>query len=228
MIVVDPDPDSLGYVRDASIPVIVGSLGNEEVIEKLPMRSLELVVVTVPDYEQNLFFLDHFRKHNKKAIVIISTQSMQEALELYKHGASYVHVTSFIEDAAVQNVLAGSSHEKLQLTRQAHISRLEKIVARSGTAVDIDEFVSRLATRQIPRAAQDIHDRARRAVDDAGRTIGSVGRSVGGTVSSTVRSTVASGERALSRQPSPVARPAAKTPAKASKPASKGSSRGRK
>jgi replicative DNA helicase len=123
-----------------------------------------------------LFFLDHFRKHNTKATVIISTQSMHEALDLYHHGASYVHVASFMEDAAVQQVLGGSTHDKLATTRQAHIQRLAKIVARTSRAVDIDEFVERVTQKQLPKAAKDIKDRARKAVDDVGKAVTGKGK----------------------------------------------------
>jgi Kef-type K+ transport system membrane component KefB len=165
VIVVDPDPESVDYVRKENLPVIVGSLGNEEVLEKLPVEKLELVIVTVPDFEQSLFFLDHFRKHNTHATVILSTQSMHEALDLYHHGASYVHVASFVEDAVVQHILAGLGHDKLGATRQAHIQRLTKIVARASHAVDIDEFMERVTQKQLPKAAKDLSERAAKAID---------------------------------------------------------------
>lgn len=149
IVVVDPDPESVEYVRRANIPVIVGSLENDEVIERLPIENLELVIATIPDFEANLFVVEHIRRVNKKAVIVLTSQSMHDALELYRHGATYVHVASFVDDTVVQRILVGTDPTKLLAMRTAHIARLEKIVRRASAAVDIDEFLTRITEQQL-------------------------------------------------------------------------------
>jgi Kef-type K+ transport system membrane component KefB len=157
LIIVDPDPESLVYIREKGIPSIVGSLSNEEVLEKLPIENMQILISTIPDYEGSLFLCDHVRKHNKHAILVLSTTSMREALSLYEHGASYVHVASFMEDSAVQQVLAKADAIKLAQLRKQHIERLSRIVARASKAVDIEDFVAALADQQLQPVKKALH-----------------------------------------------------------------------
>lgn len=145
VVFVDPDPQSLDYVRQKGLPTLAGSLSNEEVLEKLPVENLQLIISTVPDYEESLFLLDHVRKHNKTAVLILSTRSMAEALSLYEHGASYVHVANLVEDHVVQTYLMGADAVKLEQLRKGHIERLARIVARGSKTVDIEDFMAVLA-----------------------------------------------------------------------------------
>jgi hypothetical protein len=152
LLVIDPDPQSIAYARDRGLPVIVGSLGNEEVLEKIPVENLRLVIATIPDYEQNLFIIDHLRKHNPSCTIVVSTQSMHEALDLYARGASYVHVASLIDDVALTEILGSSSAQRLERLRKQHVDRLGRITARAPTsAVDIDAFVAHVTREPLAR-----------------------------------------------------------------------------
>jgi Kef-type K+ transport system membrane component KefB/voltage-gated potassium channel Kch len=148
VLVVDPDPDQLEFARERNLATLTGSLSNEEVLEKLPLETLELVISTIPDFEENLELVEHLHKHNPKVTVVVSTLSMRDALTLYKHGASYVYVASIMDDAVVQQILEGANSIRLEAARKAHIERLKSIVTRRATAVDIDEFLSRVTQNQ--------------------------------------------------------------------------------
>jgi Kef-type K+ transport system membrane component KefB len=148
-LVIDPDPDTVQFIRERNVPVIIGSLSNEEVLEKLPMDKLEILISTIPDVEEGMLICDHIRKHSKKTILILTTRSMREALTLYHHGASYVHVADFTEDTAVRTILADMDQAKIDQLRKQHIDKLSKIVARAHRTVDIEDFVSSLADQHI-------------------------------------------------------------------------------
>ena len=54
-----------------------------------------------------------------------------------------------MDDSVTQHILAGAKSEVVQAARVSHIGRMERIVKRSSSAVDIDEFVSRLTQQQV-------------------------------------------------------------------------------
>jgi Kef-type K+ transport system membrane component KefB len=146
---IDPDPEGLDYLRSKDIPTLSGSLSNDELLEKVEVAHLDVLISTISDYEENLLICEHVRKHNANAVLIFSVGRTQEAISLYEHGASYVHVASFMDDAAIQNLLANADHEQLAESRKKHVARLTQIISRSHGAVDIEQFMSSLADQHL-------------------------------------------------------------------------------
>lgn len=146
-IVVDPDPVNVDYLRAAGIPCMLGQLGNEEVLEKLDIHHIKIVISTVDDYEENLFVTEHIRRVDPTTVFVAPAAKVKQALSLYEHGATYVLVTSFFEDATLQLILGTDNHAQLAKLREAQLSRLKKTASRRHGAIDIDHFVAELANQ---------------------------------------------------------------------------------
>jgi Kef-type K+ transport system membrane component KefB/Trk K+ transport system NAD-binding subunit len=170
MVVVDPDPENLGYVRQRQLPIIVGTLSNEEVLEKLPVDKLELVLSTIPDFEENLQVVEHIRKHNARCVIVVSTGRIKEALALYRHGATYVHVASYMHDPVVQQAILHTDIAKLASARKAHVERLTGISMRKHGAVDIEDFLSSLADQHLSAGKRAL-DKTMPSVSDVDKFI---------------------------------------------------------
>jgi len=146
-LVVDPDPANIDYLRSKSIPCMLGSLGNDEVLEKLNFKQVRMVLSSVTDFEENLYVAEHLHKHYPHVNLVSQAHNAKEALDLYERGASYVLITSIVDDTTVQNLLF--SPEKLNLAelRKRNMDRLTLISSRTEGAMDIERFMAAL-TRQ--------------------------------------------------------------------------------
>lgn len=163
MIVIDPDPANIEYLRKRNVPSVLGSLANEEILERVHFKHLKILLSTVPDFEENLLVTAHVRKANKDALIVVPARKIKEALQLYEHGASYVLVTSFLDDHAVQSILFNPDKERLPEIRGKHIERLMAISARRQGAVDIEDFMAAL-TDQPLRAGREAFQRRAKPV----------------------------------------------------------------
>ena len=90
IFVVDYNPEIIKSLMDKKIPCVYGDFMNDEVLEKANIRSAEIVISTIPDFEDNLYLVRKVKKINPKADVIIVASRISEALDLYKGGADYV------------------------------------------------------------------------------------------------------------------------------------------
>lgn len=95
-LVVDYNPDTIANLTHYRIPCLYGDVEDGELLNELPLEKVELAVSTVPDFETNFLLIENIRKVNAKAIVIVRAHSIEEALELYKKGASYVLTPHFL------------------------------------------------------------------------------------------------------------------------------------
>lgn len=90
VLVIDYNPEIIRSLIKKKIPCIYGDFMNEEIFERLNFKNTEIVVSTIPDFEDNLHLIRKIKKANKKALVFIVASRISEAKQLYKAGADYV------------------------------------------------------------------------------------------------------------------------------------------
>lgn len=147
-LVIDPDPAEIDYLRSKNMPCMLGSLGNDEILEKLNFKQVKIVVSSVTDFEENLYVATHVRKHAPDTVLVLQAHNAKEALDLYRHGASYVMITSIVDDITVQNLLFTPDKVNLSDLKKRHTDRLVLLTSRKASAVDIDQFMAALAEQQ--------------------------------------------------------------------------------
>jgi Kef-type K+ transport system membrane component KefB/Trk K+ transport system NAD-binding subunit len=95
-LVVDYDPNTIAELSKRKIECRYGDVDDEEFISELNLVETKMIVSTIPEFETNLLLIDKIRQINKKAIIITISHNIEEAHELYKHGATYVIMPHFL------------------------------------------------------------------------------------------------------------------------------------
>ncbi len=125
-LVVDFDPAVIAGLEAKGVPCRYGDADDNEFLDDLGLGRVRVVVSTIPDFESNAFLLSKVRKANKRAIVVLMAQSVDEAEVLYRSGASYVILPHFLggNAAALMMEKLGPSLSKYAAERKRHIAHL--------------------------------------------------------------------------------------------------------
>jgi len=89
-LVVDFNPEIVSDLTKLRIPCIYGDADDADFVENLPLKSVKLAISTIPDVETNKLLIDTIKIANPKAMVIVRASTVEDALALYDHGATYV------------------------------------------------------------------------------------------------------------------------------------------
>ncbi len=108
VLVIDYDPAIIRHLIKQNIDAIYGDIGDAEIIDHLNLKKVKMIVSTVPDSKDSLLLLQKTKHVNKKAMVILTANQIDEALELYEKGADYV---------ILPYVLGGTHHHVSALIR---------------------------------------------------------------------------------------------------------------
>ena len=95
-LVVDFNPDVINDLQKFKIPAIYGDAYDADLLQELPLNKVGIVVSTLPDPETNVLLIETMKATNPKAIVIVRAHSIEQALEFYKKGATYVLTPHFL------------------------------------------------------------------------------------------------------------------------------------
>jgi Kef-type K+ transport system membrane component KefB len=95
-LVVDYNPDTIMELSKEGIACRYGDADDEEFLGELNLKESELIVSTIPAFETNLLLIDKIRQDDNKTIIIVVSQNIDEANELYERGATYVIMPHFL------------------------------------------------------------------------------------------------------------------------------------
>ena len=131
-LVVDYNPDVVSDLKKLRIPAIYGDIDDDALLGELPLNRIEIAVSTIPDFATNSFLIENIRMVNKKAIVILRAHSIDDALDLYKKGASYVLTPHFLGGEYVARMLAiiKTDEAGYREEKERHIEMLKARYAR--------------------------------------------------------------------------------------------------
>jgi len=128
LLIVDFNPDVIKGLIARKIPCIYGDVADLEILERLGLDKAEMVISTVPEEQDNLLLIKKTKEVNKKALIFVTANQVEEALILYDAGADYVilphllggdHVSILLED------FTGDINKILE-TKLKHIDELRK------------------------------------------------------------------------------------------------------
>lgn len=127
-LVVDFNPDVVNELREEGISCIYGDAEDSELLAELQIEKAKLFVVTIPVVETNLLLLKTILSRNKKAIVICTSSRIEDALMLYKQGASYVILPHLIGGHHTSMMIHeyGFDLKKFTTQKKKHIKHLTK------------------------------------------------------------------------------------------------------
>jgi Kef-type K+ transport system membrane component KefB len=129
LLVVDYNPEIIKSLMEKKVPCIYGDFMHEEILEKINLKSAEIVVSSIPDFEDNLLLIRKTKKINKKAVVIVVASRISEARDLYNEGADYVILPKLIAGTKATELvkMAKKSKGALSQMKKGHKKYLEDI-----------------------------------------------------------------------------------------------------
>lgn len=90
LVIIDFNPLVVKKLTSRGIGVIFGDVSDPEVLETLKLEKAELIISTVSNLEDNLALIDFVIKRGFVGTLVVTASFSQEAIKLYKAGASYV------------------------------------------------------------------------------------------------------------------------------------------
>ena len=130
-LVVDFDPAMIEQLEARKIPCRYGDAHDNEFLEEVGVAKANLIISTIPDFEVNLFILKKTQKMNKKGLIILTAQSVEQARLLYASGAAYVIMPHYLggNHAAMLLERHGYNEKKIAVERKHHLEHLEERIA---------------------------------------------------------------------------------------------------
>jgi Kef-type K+ transport system membrane component KefB len=125
ILVVDFNPEIIQYLTKKKIPCVYGDYGNPEIFEMLRILSPEVVISTIPSKEENLNIIKMVKEDGRNDRVIVVSESIHDAIDLYEHGADYVMIPKVISGGSLLGVIRKLKKEGKSLKRK-EVSQLKK------------------------------------------------------------------------------------------------------
>lgn len=94
-LVIDNNPETILNLAKAKVECRYGDAEDTELLEDLPIKKAKMIVSTIPDLDTNKLLIKKIREVNEKAIVIVVSHQIEDSLQLYEEGATYVITPHF-------------------------------------------------------------------------------------------------------------------------------------
>ena len=126
-LVIDFDPDVIRRLIDKDVSCLYGDVGDIEILNRVNLKDAKIVISTVPDREDSLLVLNKMQEMGSDASVIVVASTVEDALEMYEKGASYVVIPRVLSGDEVAHVLKEyDTKSKIKKLRERHIRLLNK------------------------------------------------------------------------------------------------------
>ncbi len=128
-LVVDYNPNCTGKIQNTNGLYEYGDASDVEFLGELPLKSSKFIVSTIPDLETNMLISQAVRKINDQAIIIVISDTMKNALELYSAGVTVVVLSHYIGAHFAADFIStnGSNLKKYEHFREDHVKYLKSI-----------------------------------------------------------------------------------------------------
>jgi len=139
-LVVDFNPDTITTLNKFKIPCLYGDVDDPELIKDLPLDKIKLAVSTIPDYEANFLLVEDIRVVNPKAIIIVRAHTIEDALNLYKKGASYVLTPHFLGGEYISKMIKeiGVKEKNYEKEKEKHIKILKEMAGKGQEHPEVE------------------------------------------------------------------------------------------
>lgn len=127
-LAIDFDPDVIKNLSQSGINCVYGDAEDSEFLEEISVDKAKVVISTIPEFETNSYLLTKIREKNEDVIVILLSYDINEAMELYEKGATYVVLPHFIGGEYAASLVEGAGFDikKLHKNRNRHIDYLKE------------------------------------------------------------------------------------------------------
>ncbi|MBW3538376.1 cation:proton antiporter [Candidatus Parcubacteria bacterium] len=127
-VVVDFNPEVIDELAKQKIPAVYGDANDSELLDSLELDNAKLVISTIPDFAANSLIVQHVQNANPNAIVVVTSDEIDEADELYRYGATYVLMPHYLGSSKTSALIAkhGFDLSIFIKERNKHISYLQQ------------------------------------------------------------------------------------------------------
>jgi Kef-type K+ transport system membrane component KefB len=125
-VVIDYDPDIIDSLEHQKLDYLYGDAMDIELLEEAGLDKTKLLVSTIGDFATNIFLLTLLEKINPNCIVILHTETVEKALELYEHCATYVIMPHHIGSEKISSFIRRNGFKKSGFKdyREKHLAYL--------------------------------------------------------------------------------------------------------
>jgi Kef-type K+ transport system membrane component KefB len=118
-IVVDYNPDVIKRLQEQNIPCQYGDIQDEELLDTVHAQHARIIISTIPHREETLYLLQRLKEVNKDVIAIVTAHHIDDALDFYQAGASYVFMPHVLGGEHIADLITQYEHHSLRtLMRQ--------------------------------------------------------------------------------------------------------------
>jgi len=127
-LVIDFDPETITKLAKEGFDCRYGDADDSELLNELNFSKTKMVVSTIPNFDTNLLLINKIKEYNKKVIITVISHQIDEAMELYDAGATYVLMPHFLGGHHISAMIEehGLSFNKFLKEKVAHIEHLRK------------------------------------------------------------------------------------------------------
>lgn len=128
ILVIDFNPELIKSLMKEQIHCLYGDISDVEIMNRLNFKKAEIIISTIPDFEDNVMLTKKAKSANKKVLVIVTAEDAEDALELYKQGADYVILPHMLGGEHISVVLQESAKDigKIIKSKRSNIAKLRK------------------------------------------------------------------------------------------------------
>jgi len=127
-LVIDFNPNVIKRLMRKKVPCIYGDIGDFEIIERINFKAAKIVISTVPNLSANLFLVKKVKERNKKTLLLVTANKVEEALQLYNRGADYVVLPHYLGGEHVSFLLQELDKDinHILKTKLRHLKKLNR------------------------------------------------------------------------------------------------------
>lgn len=142
VLVVDYNPDVITKLHRQGIACVYGDAEDAEFLEELRPWEAKMIISTVAEKEGALLLLKKIRPKNQESIVILTSQDIEEAQELYQKGASYVIMPHFLGATYAAELVRKNkfAQENFAFEKTKHLSYLEDKKRKGHAHPQVEKF----------------------------------------------------------------------------------------
>ncbi|MBW2996635.1 cation:proton antiporter [Candidatus Woesearchaeota archaeon] len=127
VVVVDYNPEVIKDLAKKKIPCLYGDVGDVDILNRLDLKNLKMIISTIPEKQDSLMLIKKARRMKSRALLIVTSMGVDDAIDLYKAGADYVILPHFLGGERVSLLLeeVGIDVNKMLKYKLTHLKELK-------------------------------------------------------------------------------------------------------
>lgn len=114
--VIDYNPKAISKLKHRGIPAFFGDVADVEFLESLPLEKAKMIILTIPEADDQLTFIKNVRLRSDKPHIIANLYHNNHLDELYQAGANYVMMPHLLGGQWISEVLENHPWTKKTFT----------------------------------------------------------------------------------------------------------------